>query len=123
MPPTAIAGQVDISHGKAHPFQQHPFGQNVDFFTDHPYMIVFENPTVFGMSQKSLRRGHNVLHVAVDRGETNYWLQQIDENAAITNISASASSVQCNSTGVAVESMNMSYATSALVPTGNILVP
>ena len=123
MPPTVALGQVDIKHGHANPFQQHPAGHNVDFVTDDPYLIVFEDPAVFGVAQKSLRRGHNVLHVAVDRGETNYQLHQVDENSEITNISASASSVQCNSTGMAVESVNISYTASALVPTGNILVP
>lgn len=122
MPTTAIAGQVEIKKGAAHPFDGHPDKQIVDFYVDAPYVIDFKDPTVFGIASTTLKTGHNPMRVKVKSGRTEYRVHQKNSSVAITE-EVAVSSVGCGGATMVTESV-MAYSTaSAFGPTGNILVP
>jgi hypothetical protein len=122
MPPTAIAGEVDIKKGVAVPFNQHPARQVVDFFTDAPYQIVFSDPAVFGVGSANLRKGHNPLHIQVKSGRTEYRLRTSVAGSVMIQDDVTMASVGCGATMV-TESVTSFSTTAAFGPTGNILVP
>jgi hypothetical protein len=122
MPPTAIAGHVDIRNGAADPVNQHPVRQNVDFFADAPYVIVFSDPAVFGVGSSNLKKGHNHLHVQVTTGKTEYRLRPQVAGATLIQDEITVASVGCGATMV-TESITSFSKTAAFGPTGNILVP
>jgi len=122
MPPTAVAGQVDIKNGVADPVNQHPFRQNVDFFTDAPYQIIFSDPAVFGVTSANLKKGHNHLHVQVHSGGTEYRLRPVVPGAVIVEEDVTVASIGCGAT-MFTESVTTLSKTAAFGPTGNILVP
>jgi hypothetical protein len=122
MPPTAIAGEVDIKKSVAAPFNQHPAKQVVDFLADGPYHIDFSDPAVFGVASATLKTGHNHLHVQVKTGKTEYRVRPAIAGAVLVRDDVTVASVGCGATMV-TESVTSFSTTAAFGPTGNILVP
>lgn len=68
-------GHVDIDNGKATPSQQHPENKVV-FKSDGNYEIYFTDSSVFGTGQAHLHPGDNEFEVKVDKGSTDYTVDQ-----------------------------------------------